>query len=931
MSITAININYSNGQGGHTATVTEVVGAQDADQTQSLGEVVDDGGQRNSFSHDKIDELMKSFVLEGRNTNVDAVKTTVTRQYIDRTSAKLNNYILLVRGINAPPVGGLEWEGNIPYYGEVKGSFAPSFGQPQTVKEGNSIIVGWIYNFNTRATKDGTKISLVYQSKELSTDLSKGEKVVAAGFMEEPNLGEFSLKYGYTLDQYFSALELANIEYEFPEVEGGESMLFETSGSLASVTASIASHFGLYFYVDPTNQKLKFIDSEEASALSIDDPTQTDDPNVISATYSEKVIPEAILNTYVGTGEKPEPHSPTNNQDPTLFATFFKRVYIEEFQAFKDMHMSWRTMGAFFSLFNQDQPPDIFDKFTLIALVLAERNSDRPQKPLNAQGNAYGPNEVLLKWPVGNPPVFEPLALNVQGNVIRGANQELVDILNPLYLPIPYNTETWKWGPAENPKDTAIWKQTETDQALAEDVRLAGAAQNDKSHEFRRTKKEGGTDKGKVKSAAKYFNVSYEKTLVQRQWEANGRNRITNVQGGGLINNVKNLGGDVEEAKIMAMPKPSESPLYEFLKCFFQIGGGVYVSNGYGRMKSLTMSFDNANNITVSGPHHGNTKLVDIADVEPLNNFFRILGIGRDATVRQLANLTNGEAQVVGNFFFIAIRQLALFEKINDNNAQVNAANAKADYGPLGSLIEWYHKPNDDTGKMHFVGGKIEKEDNFYEYIRELVWNSQTSFVKAIGAVVGGGRAFSRLKCYYQRVEAPIEEEDEDKLVDDDNIVAGGGEEGQKMDLHDKYDSRFYSVVNPVDEDERNTGFMKPSLSAASGTSVEMKALKAARGTAGGMINNLKTSSKTIYGLSIPEEMPELEISKEEGVLYFKPTMSSIAITVGQGGIQTTIAESTLKLIPPDQQFIIGQGIEAMLSNIVSSRFTAGQKNYLGL
>ena len=942
MSITAINLNFSNGQGGHTASVTEVVGAQDPEQVESLGEVVGDLGKRSSFSHDQVDELMKNFILEGTTTSVDPVKTTKTKQYIDETSAKLNNYVVLVRGINAPPRGGPPFEGNLPYFGEVRGSFAPSMGYSGPVKKDYTIIMGNIYNFNTRAQKNGTKISLVYQSKKLVTNLSQNVGVVAAGFLEEPNLGEFSLKYGYTVAEYLQALTEAEVDHEFPAIAGAEDMLFETSGSLASVTSSIAGTFGLYFYIDPTDGILKFINSKEASKLTIEDPTDGSDPDVINASFNQKAIPEAIVNSYAGTGEKPEPHNPTNNDDPLLFATFFKRVFVEEFDAFKDMNMSWATIGSFFSLFNQDQSPDIFNKFTLICMVLAERGLARGGRvPIKRDGGGYRadekieqPNPPIVKRPaVGVNPAedFDISVFDLMGNVERDDKLNLTAIEHPLYLPIPANTETWLWGPIPEDKTaqntTAIWPSRAKDEALARDIQQIEAQQADKSHEFRRTKQVDAksTNEGEVESAADYFNVNYIKTDTQLAWEARGGKAKFDAMGR------LNPTGDKEDAKLMAMPMPSESNLYEFLKCFFQIGGGVYVSNGYSRNKSFTMGFENSNNITISGPFSGNKRLRDIEDIEPLNNFFRTMGVNENgrATVRDLAELTNGEAKTVGGFFFIAIRQLAIFEKENDP-ANVNVFNDKANYNPLATHIEWYHKEGDDEGSGHYLGGALIENELFLKYIlKNLVKMSIDAF--DVARQVHGQNGDKRhLKVYYQRTTMPIEEEDDEDRLDEDDAVAGGGAEGEEVDLHDKYDSRFYDIVSP-EEDPDNPIYMKPALSAASGTTLEMKALKNARGDdAGAAVYTLNTSSKTIYGLAIPKAL-EKNRMEEEGELYFKPTMTSISISVGNGGIQTTIGESTLKLLPPDQQFIIGQGIESMVSNIISSRYGARQKNYLGL
>ena len=82
-------------------------------------------------------------------------------------------------------------------------------------------------------------------------------------------------------------------------------------------------------------------------------------------------------------------------------------------------------------------------------------------------------------------------------------------------------------------------------------------------------------------------------------------------------------------------------------------------------------------------------------------------------------------------------------------------------------------------------------------------------------------------------------------------------------------------------------------------------------------IKPLKSSSKTIYGLEVPSE--------------FKVTTNSFSIKVASDGITTTIGESTLKLLPPDRQFMISLEMEAFGTPSINPRLKAAQRNFLGL
>ena len=175
-------------------------------------------------------------------------------------------------------------------------------------------------------------------------------------------------------------------------------------------------------------------------------------------------------------------------------------------------------------------------------------------------------------------------------------------------------------------------------------------------------------------------------------------------------------------------------------------------------------------------------------------------------------------------------------------------------------------------------------------------------------------RSWLRLSYTRHSTEVHPVEDAEDDDDDGDRRIAGEGSPArqERDNNYDRYDHRFYDIVAPETD-----GLQRPSLSAASGSTQEMKVLRSARGeNQGSTGSKLKTSSETIYGLVIPD---------------FSVTMSSVEISVNQGGITTTIGHSTLKIMPPDQQFLIGQGVEAMRDQKTDSRLGAHQRNHFGL
>ena len=130
--------------------------------------------------------------------------------------------------------------------------------------------------------------------------------------------------------------------------------------------------------------------------------------------------------------------------------------------------------------------------------------------------------------------------------------------------------------------------------------------------------------------------------------------------------------------------------------------------------------------------------------------------------------------------------------------------------------------------------------------------------------------------------------------------------------MFDRFDLKFNSYESP-----NYSNLNKLTLSSLSGSTPEMKLLRRVRGVYRNTFDKPSSSSRTLYGLHIPN---------------FEPTMNSISISVGSNGIQTTINESTIKLIPPDQQFLVTEGQEALTPKSTMPRnFTSSQRNLLGL
>ena len=147
-TISGIEVNFSSGGGAHSASVSSIEGSESPEGGKDLGKISGEAGERPVFSEEKLNELLENFILTEKTVSKDPVKTTISRKYSDKTSLILQANILLVRGINASPTQDLDFDGIVPFWGEV--SNAPPKGPTGfpylgPIKRGGVVVVGKIY------------------------------------------------------------------------------------------------------------------------------------------------------------------------------------------------------------------------------------------------------------------------------------------------------------------------------------------------------------------------------------------------------------------------------------------------------------------------------------------------------------------------------------------------------------------------------------------------------------------------------------------------------------------------------------------------------------------------------------------------------------------------------------------------------------------
>ena len=264
-------------------------------------------------------------------------------------------------------------------------------------------------------------------------------------------------------------------------------------------------------------------------------------------------------------------------------------------------------------------------------------------------------------------------------------------------------------------------------------------------------------------------------------------------------------------------------------------------------------------------------------------------------------NTIGSPVKLIHDNFFIGLRALPKLER--------EGVDQKVDFSMLKKYYEIYD-PLDYKSKLYIgsptKGPKDIKERTLVKGIVNLIKQSTENFLNAVTVK-------KTVRLTYTRSKTRVNKTNEEGEEQEDDQIAEASESDQKIaDLFDRYDLKYNSIESP------NYSILnKLSLSSVSGSTAEMKVLQQIRGKYIGGFDKPQSSTRTFYGLHIPE---------------FSPTMNSVSISVGNNGITTTVSESTIKLIPPEQSFMITEGMEALTpKSMLPKSLNARQRNALGL
>jgi len=358
---------------------------------------------------------------------------------------------------------------------------------------------------------------------------------------------------------------------------------------------------------------------------------------------------------------------------------------------------------------------------------------------------------------------------------------------------------------------------------------------------------------------------------------------------------------------------PSKSAAFQTVKDALGLFvNKFYVSNSYSDWKARRMQWGSSD-VSISGPYPSDTEIKDIEALKSLAGLVKILKDEKEDA------------------------------ETGDSASKKNQAITIGDLADLAGCT--------GNGGYHFVGVKAQaslnvptSSNDFTKFRKEYVemWSSPQSLSyfgieealdKEIKDIIGRSQALYKLRkdkklflqtarCPYTRSKTPvnalygsdgkIDEDSEDAL--DKNDAGSGRPEGQINDLFDKF--------NYVDSKIQTNGssgdpLVPVTLDVKKGKGAEIKALIGANFGGRSSKKRLKSSSRTMVGLVVPE---------------FSIIISGISIQLNSGGITTTITESTKKLLPVDTDILVtldGKSVKA--SNNPMGGFSAGQRNAFDL
>lgn len=320
----------------------------------------------------------------------------------------------------------------------------------------------------------------------------------------------------------------------------------------------------------------------------------------------------------------------------------------------------------------------------------------------------------------------------------------------------------------------------------------------------------------------------------------------------------------------------------------------VYVSNYYSQYIARRTNWSGSE-MSISGPFN---KKKEIKEIEAFADIHNLLEDSDDITLGDIMEFAGSTGN--GDYGFVGM--------LSGGNRAIR-----------GSDTEDYNFDLFNNGEYRYVpaiGEYLGYTKELDDKIEDIINKSPKIFADQDNKQKGPQTA----KAYFTRSKRPTDEiagdksrsDEEDESEDKSGLDAIAA---KLAELAERYDVRYYNVK----DNGATGGFYSPiRLDIKNGKIADIKALENSQLSGlQSRQNPTSQSSRTLMGFRLPAN--------------FSPTISGISVKLGGSGVTTTIEESTVKILRPDEQLIIDKNLNTILTTKNQTNFAASQKNFLGL
>ena len=398
---------------------------------------------------------------------------------------------------------------------------------------------------------------------------------------------------------------------------------------------------------------------------------------------------------------------------------------------------------------------------------------------------------------------------------------------------------------------------------------------------------------------------------------------------------------------------PSQTTAFSVVKSALDsLNNQIYISNKYSKYKAERMQLSNSS-ADISGPYHIETKIKNVEGMGQVASLLNVLGMDSDTTLEDFIDATNKSTkQRIGNAdqlnstnipdpaglgsssIDVSIATGTLAKTLNKEIGPAHsnsvgkgdfvfvAISASRDIPTMskGERDRYIRFTEEDVINWQGVGGRsyIGVSQYLKDNLEDIITDSKNLFEKRLQTV--GSKLPRTLRVLYTITKSPVNEllgntpnQKLETALDDSDA----NETEDKSKVTDLFDKKNL-VKSQLDLNGASGSMLSPvSFEIKRGTNQEISALMASNfGGNSSASRFLATSSRTLAGFHVP---------------VFKITLSGVTFQLDSGSVQTTINESTKKLLPVDDQIVTSMGGKSTRTSSLGSRFTASQKNYLGL